>query len=409
MHRLSRISPGIGIPKPLYAVGIGLLIWHPAVTASGLPNVIITYWNVLHDVVVFLFILTALPVLARHVQRRSCPIGDVSLLYFVLCIVSTLPLLIVPTLGVPYVRMIVVSLVTFLAVFFLTCRVAQNRPYRTFVWLMIAGGSWAVVSAIRGFERIRSIYGSQTRLDFMGHTNSRAGYEVLIFLLLIGLGIRVSRKYRILLVLLSAILLISLLTSYSRGAWLALCGGIFYIVAVSRGWRSTVITTLALVVFFAILPGALGEKAREGMDPSYPTNVFRIGLWKQVLSYIAANPWGGCGYESLWFSAVAWLNPEEPVLVGRHAHNLYLHTWAELGILGLVGLLWVLWSGLRILGDKELWESTGLSGIRIGFLACFIAIIIHGMVDVTWRDYNQQILFWSMLGWISGVATGDSR
>jgi|GEM_PF-4826277 len=400
---------GRPLPYPVFIAGLALLIWHPTITASVLRKPYDTIWNLIHDVVIGIFILSALPVGVQHMKRRSCPLGDVTLLYFALCVISTLPLLIVPTLGVSYVRMLIVSLVTFLAVFLVSHRVTLNRPHRTFIGMMSAWGSWAVVSALRGLERVGTVYGSQSRLDIMGHTNSRAGYELLFFLLLIGFGIHLGRRYRFVVLSLSAILSVSLLTSYSRGAWLALCAGVLYIVAVTRGWRYMILTAVILLVVFTVLPGALGAKAREGVDPSYPTTVFRIGLWKQVIGFIGANPWGGCGYESLWFSAVSWLNPDEPVLVGRHAHNLYLHTWAELGILGLVALIWLMWSVIRFLRKKAYWESVGLNGIRIGVLSCLIALILHGMVDVTWRDYHQQVFFWSLLGWISGVMKGESR
>ncbi len=387
------------------ACGVFLLLWHPTVSLLSRGTCLEGAWNLSHDLLVGGFLLASIPVGLSLLRRRGMLLEELPLLYLALCIISVLPLLRVPTLGLNYVRMEIATLITFSSIFLVTMWLSRKEPRRLLFVLLPVWSSWALVSAARGLARLSSLRdGLETRLDIMGHTNSRAGYELLVFLLVLGIvskkGARVWLAASVVLVL----LFLSLMTSFSRGAWFSLACGVGVMAGLRWGWRRAFVVAMVMVLFVMLFPGAIGIRARAGIDPHFATNLFRVELWREVARIIAENPWGGCGYDSLWFAAAGRLGSERSVLVGRHAHNLLLHTWAELGILGLAALVWVFIAALRQTRRLLMRDDPTFVGVGLGTTALLLGILVHGLVDVTWRDYSQQIFFWSLLGWLAGQA-----
>ncbi len=103
-----------------------------------------------------------------------------------------------------------------------------------------------------------------------------------------------------------------------------------------------------------------------------PTLTDRTLLWSDILK-IDFSPLFGTGFESFWLGkrldilwATRWWHPTE-------AHNGYLETYINLGLVGLFLLIALLiatfWKGRR-----ELLQNFELGRFRLGFLAVVIAI-----------------------------------
>jgi O-antigen ligase len=396
-HRFARTAALGCLP-----VVITLLVWFPLGTSAVMNPGLLSIWNLVHDALVAILLIIAVPLLFIIFKRRESLIQEAPLLYLCLGGLSLLPIVTIPTLGLPYVRMHLVTLATFAAVFLFTRWSSADRLKATFYLILSAWGSWAVVSAIRGLGRIISPEESLlARIDIMGHSNSRAGYELLLLLILLGVMTRATRTVRLVVLPFALLFLVSIAASLSRGAWLGLVGGLIVLVAATwNWWRALVVGIIGGAILFG-LPGVLGARARTMLDMEFPTNVFRINLWQEVGSIILENPFGGCGYDTLWFTASTRLGPTTPALEGKHAHNLLLQTWSEIGLLGLLALGLVFFSMIR--AARALRRSTDMEhrGIGLGILALITGVLIHGLVDFTWRDYQQQILFWSLAGWLA--------
>jgi O-antigen ligase len=361
-------------------------------------------WNLVHDVLVAMLLLVALPLVITLVRRRESVLHEAPLLYLCLAGLSLLPIAAVPILGLSYVRMHIMTLATFGAVFVVTRWCSSKHAKATFGLLAVAWGSWAVVSAVRGLGRIVAPENSLlARIDVMGHSNSRAGYELLLLLLLIGIVMGATRRTRYFTLPFVVLFLVSLAASLSRGAWIGLLGGLVVLASVTwNWWRGLLFAAVGGSIVF-MLPGVLGARARTILDMQFPTNVFRINLWKEVGDIISQNPFGGCGYDTLWFAAATRLGPTTPALEGRHAHNLILQTWAEIGLLGLLALGIVFFTMIRTASRLKNSRDPGLAGIGLGSLALLTGVLVHGLVDFTWRDYQQQILFWGLAGWLAAA------
>ena len=101
-----------------------------------------------------------------------------------------------------------------------------------------------------------------------------------------------------------------------------------------------------------------------------PTLTDRTSLWQEVLA-IKINPIFGAGFEDFWLGerreklwAMHWWHPIQ-------AHNGYLETYLNLGLLGLALMLGLIFSTFRR-GSRMLLDNFELARFRLGFLAAFV-------------------------------------
>ncbi len=200
----------------------------------------------------------------------------------------------------------------------------------------------------------------------LGGPNLVASASILLTIVAVaGIGIG-TRARRIALTILVAITAAVVLLSGSRSAWLAiavsvaLVGGAWLIVnrrvIVSRlggrltGRRGMAIAavgiTALVVAALAVGPAMLDRflNAGDGGRPSYWAAAIR--MWQDA-------PLLGHGPGTWAAERVAWLAPTDLDYVVPHAHDVYLQTLAELGLVGLllgaVALTSVLWLVVRSL------------------------------------------------------------
>jgi O-antigen ligase len=202
-------------------------------------------------------------------------------------------------------------------------------------------------------------------------------------------------KWRRLLSLATVLLgLFPLFFSYSRGAYAAAMGVLVFFGLVKK--RSLLI--LALILFISwqtLLPATVVErikmtKTEEGQLEG--SAGVRLDLWSHAVDLFKKNPilgvgWGGFGYTV----------PEE--LRFKDAHNLYLKTLSEQGIIGLILLLFIFLLALR--SGQKLFKTAVTpfqKGLGFGFLGCVVAFIITNMFGDRWSYFVLGDYFWIIWG-----------
>jgi O-antigen ligase len=114
-----------------------------------------------------------------------------------------------------------------------------------------------------------------------------------------------------------------------------------------------------------------------------PTLTDRTVLWSELLK-VKINPLFGAGFESFWlgdrfrqFAAEHWWAPNQ-------AHNGYLETYLNLGVVGLLLLIGLLvatfWKGRR-----ELLTNFQFGRFRLGFL---IAVIAYNWTETAFKNIS---------------------
>ena len=137
----------------------------------------------------------------------------------------------------------------------------------------------------------------------------------------------------------------------------------------------------------------------------------RREIWRSFSYAVLDAPWIGMGFGKtvphLYYRAH---HPQNPILSGdkawEHAHNIFLNTALQTGLVGLVAFLWLLgvlaWSfaGARAHSSAAAWAG----------LALLLALVLKNLTDDFMRD-SMAMYFWALAGWLLAIATrnDDSR
>ena len=211
----------------------------------------------------------------------------------------------------------------------------------------------------------------------------------------LGLLLFDKDKWRRLLFLAAVLFgLYPLFFSYSRGAYVAAIGVLVFFGLLKK--RSLLI--LAVVLFLSwqtLLPPTVVEriemtKTEEGeLEGSAGV---RLDLWSHAIDLFKKHPILGVGWGGFRFTV-----PEG--LKFKDAHNLYMKTLSEQGIIGLILLLFIFFMSLK--SGQRLFK-TGRTpfqkGLGFGFLGCTVAFIITNMFGDRWSYFVLGDYFWILWG-----------
>ncbi|MBZ0279594.1 MAG: O-antigen ligase family protein [Anaerolineae bacterium] len=225
----------------------------------------------------------------------------------------------------------------------------------------------------------------------------------------------------------STIMLIGIVFSWSRGAWLGLGGALgVVVIAIPRKTSHGLLLFLAGLTFFVtlwfmgLIPTSIVERLStstqeffafedvRGVDitPENFAVVERLAHWQAALNMTTHNPWFGVGlgnYEAA-YPSYQLLNWNEPL---GHAHNYYLNILAETGIIGLLGYgkVWIIiiWMTWRARQHPDLLARF----VVIGLLGSWAYLSIHSFFDNLYVN-NLFLHIGLMLG-ILAVIYSESR
>ena len=176
---------------------------------------------------------------------------------------------------------------------------------------------------------------------------------VILFSLL--LATKVSRRWRIGLIIGIACMLLGVLYAYSRTGYVALILGLVTVVMVWRGrWKMLVPLLLAAALMPAVLPSSVIERfdsTTVKADDRDESTEMRIVYWKVAWDNFMHHPVTGTGYHTFHHREV---NP-----YGKDTHNLYIRTLTEGGVIGATMLLGLLIAVLRTARRELTRAATG--------------------------------------------------
>ena len=273
----------------------------------------------------------------------------------------------------------------------------------------IAAGKFSILGFIG--DSIRAI--SPQFNAYQPHPNIVAGVLEVALMIDMGLLLVIYQKgqknvpfWQFLLLALGAVaaglLLLGLLLTGSRGAWLAVgvAGGGWFLNTMRQSSRFQVFDALAVIIIVGSLfflffldvpdPTVLSAEAQVGSASRLP---LYQGVTQLIRDYFITG--AGLGTFPMLYSAYV-LGTE--VVIQNHTHNLYLAVWLEQGILGVVALLWL---GASFVWAYSRWSRTYLQIMKhdhfitqkIMATAAFWAIMVvfcHGLIDSA--HYNSRFL-----------------
>jgi len=216
------------------------------------------------------------------------------------------------------------------------------------------------------------------------------------------------------------LLIVSLILTYSRGAWVSFTLTVPLILAVLRppAWgacarRMAVLAVLvtaavALLSKGTVLEGSMrGAVGRGGVLATEDLSIQgRLEFWRSGLRIFRDYPLLGTGAGT--FGAVHPQYQRDARFYSKDAHNTYLQAAAEMGIVGVIALTAIvisvttLWRRiLRVTQQTE--EYPIVAGIGLG-LAAFA---LHSAVDMDWLFPANPAMAFALIGVLASVDQGD--
>jgi putative inorganic carbon (hco3(-)) transporter len=208
--------------------------------------------------------------------------------------------------------------------------------------------------------------------------------------------------------ILAGALLLGIVMSWSRGAWLGVVAGGFVVIAL-RGRRSATLAISAVLVLTLLvaafgtrwMPGIISARISDlgsfvtGPDPARTeitdanfAVLERLAHWQAGQQMFTDHPWLGVGignYGAVYanYAVAHWYLP-----LG-HAHNVYLNFLAEIGVVGFAAFMFfwlgVAWLSWRAATNPDRYASA----LGIGILGAWAFLSVHSLFDNLFVQHMQ--------------------
>ena len=215
----------------------------------------------------------------------------------------------------------------------------------------------------------------------IGGANGAAAYiAMLLPISIVVLWMDVAAWIKRFALVATAVGVVALVFTYSRGGWLAaIVAALFVtIVAVHRGdIPGGRVAAAGAVVLLLLVPFHGRIEARisgQTQGAAYSQNA-RLPLIRLAWKVIQDRPILGVGANNFAPAISRYAGPEFSGVWLRTVHSLYFLTWAEAGIGALLALLWFLGSSLRR-GWKAFARAGPLSPLALGLTASILSAMV---------------------------------
>ena len=305
------------------------------------------------------------------------------------------------------------SLVTGILLFAATVLSIRDRQQLLWVLAGVAGGAglagaYALYQSVTGFSASEGFISESGAIVHrvtagFAHPNALGGFLVQLVPFVVA-GLLLSRRTRPYYALALAFALIGLYLSFSRSAVVALLLVPFFFV---RGRRVLMLApVIALLVLFATPD--LSRERFATLTQSGAEFTTRSEIWRTAGTLWSQEPVVGVGlgqfpvaYSEARIPGKEFL-PNTALQPPPHAHNLFLQSLAEQGIIGTLALLAVLAAAFRTALQLRRLEDPTLSLLGSAGVASLTVFLVHNQFDVTPLE-GTGIYFWALLGLLSAA------
>lgn len=291
--------------------------------------------------------------------------------------------------------------------FFVAANLMQNkRQARALVNGLVALGTLVAIHGV--YQYIIGVQIPTTWLDatesgvrtrvfsIVGSPNVLGSFLVLVIPITVSqvLSAR-SRLLKYLYVLCLTPMALSLIFTYSRGAWLAMAGA-FVIYGLIYNWRILLALGAAAYAAPKLIPG-ISSRIAYMLSPAYllsSARAGRVARWNMALDKLKNHPLTGEGFGRFGGAVAARHIPSS-----HYVDNFYLKTAAESGIIGLAALVWLFVSGVRCaLNSYRRLTDPYLKGLAGGLIAGLLGVLLHNGVENIFEVPMMSTYFWFLLG-----------
>lgn len=281
-----------------------------------------------------------------------------------------------------------------------------ERAVRQFLGVALLAGSlvalWGIVQYALGTATNLSwvdIRYSAIKTRVVGtfdNPNMLAGYLVALLPFPLARMLQPDSSFRVRIsnALLSALLGLVLVLTFSRGGWLAAFAAALVLVVYLQP-RLFWVAPLIILAAPIVVPQVVWQRLASIVNLQDTSNMVRLYIWNSSLQMFLHNWWLGIGLGLVPFAAIYPIY-QYGIVPALHAHNLFLQVAVEGGIFALICFILLslgLWRAAVTRWQRMPWLATAAAAALIGHLT-------HGMFDYAWYDMRLLLTFWLIAGLI---------
>jgi O-antigen ligase len=257
--------------------------------------------------------------------------------------------------------------------------------------------------------------------------NDHTAYGAIIAMFLpiftgFSLSRQYSRSYRIFSFIVLAILVLGIIFSYSRAAWLSVAGALAIFILIRMRIRFYWVLTGLVVgigIFFMFRFQFLDKLEKNKQDSSTDfvehiqsisnissdaSNLERINRWAAAIRLFNEKPIFGWGPGTYQFVYAPYQRAKEKTIISTNygdmgnAHSEYIGPLSESGVLGMLTFLGivitVIYTGIRVYRRAE---SKEVKLVAIVVLMGLISYFIHGIMNNFLDTDKASVPFWGFI------------
>lgn len=289
--------------------------------------------------------------------------------------------------------------------FFVLTRFLNDRwRLRHVLAAMFASAAIPIVTGLAGALAGAGVW--ERKGDFLrltatfAQSNTFARYLMLIIITGVAVYRYVSGPSRVALAVLLASAAICLVLTYTVGAWLATIAGLLVVAAVNE--RKLGLALVVAVVAAVVMVPGIGDRIEQSgladdASSEQPTSLtWRLSFWGDVVHLADSNPITGIG-----------LSGTELVTVrGKQAHNDFLRSYVEMGVVGLAAYLGLVAALVACARGVLRRARDGLDrGLAVALVGCTAAFVLASLAANVFRSVA---LLWYLLA-LAALAINAGR
>ncbi len=197
-------------------------------------------------------------------------------------------------------------------------------------------------------------------------------------------------------------LVVALVATFSRNAWVGACAGIGVLFLI-RDFRLLGLLPVFAALFIAFAPSRLTDRlwstfevrqhanASPTIEASIQSSRDRVAMLKSGLRIIRDHPWTGVGPDMVRVVYPHYRDPAAVKQLNPHLHNVPIQIAAERGLPALV--IWVAFIVMLLRDFIAGRRRATYVSVTTGALAAVVALVAAGMFEYNFGDSEVLMLF----------------
>jgi len=270
-----------------------------------------------------------------------------------------------------------------------------KKCLKIFILFCVLHSAYTIVQYFTGIDIMHKGYQRYNRvIGIVGYPNSLAGILGLIFPVVFSFFYFLDKEKFVNLIN-SIILFVAIMLTFTRGIWLGILFSLLTLGIISN--KKLLFFIILFFISLILLIPQTRKRIFSTVNISSDQKV-RIYFLKETPKLITKRIVLGYGPDS--FRKVFYEHyPDFPEKGHFHPHNMYLHIFFELGILGLICFLFLFYKILKwLIKIYYLSYEKFLKVMILGSIGSVIVFLIYGMVDEPFRAHFAPYVLFFLLG-----------